>query len=58
MPYFPAFLDLAGRDCLVVGVGAVVTPKVRLLLRAGAKVTVVAPAANAAVRRAMGSRVS
>ena len=48
--YFPAFLDLAGRDCLVVGAGAVATPKVRLLLRAGALVTVVAPAANDAVR--------
>ena len=50
MRYFPAFLDLAGRDCLVVGAGAVATPKVRLLLRAGAEVTVVAPAANDAVR--------
>jgi uroporphyrin-III C-methyltransferase/precorrin-2 dehydrogenase/sirohydrochlorin ferrochelatase len=48
--YFPAFLDLAGRHCLVVGAGAVATPKVRLLLDAGALVTVVAPAANAAVR--------
>ena len=47
--YFPAFLDLAGRDCLLVGAGAVATPKVRLLLRAGAALTVVAPAANAAI---------
>lgn len=50
MRYFPAFLDLAGRDCLVVGAGTVAAPKVRLLLRAGAVVTVVAPAANEAVR--------
>ena len=43
MDHFPIFLDLKGRFCLVVGAGAVAARKVDLLLKAGAKVTVVAP---------------
>ena len=43
MKHFPVFLDLKGRSCLVVGGGAVAARKVDLLLKAGAKVTVVAP---------------
>ena len=44
MDFFPAFLDLNGRPCLVVGAGDVALRKVRLLLSAGAEITVVAPA--------------
>ena len=43
MDRFPIFLDLKGRPCLVVGGGIVAARKVDLLLRAGGKVTVVAP---------------
>jgi uroporphyrin-III C-methyltransferase/precorrin-2 dehydrogenase/sirohydrochlorin ferrochelatase len=43
MRYFPAFLDLAERTCLVVGGGAAAVRKVRLLRKAGAVVRVVAP---------------
>ncbi|HXJ93465.1 MAG TPA: bifunctional precorrin-2 dehydrogenase/sirohydrochlorin ferrochelatase [Terriglobia bacterium] len=47
---FPMFLKLAGRACLVVGAGAVGTPKIEGLLAAGADVTVVAPQATEAVQ--------
>jgi siroheme synthase-like protein len=43
MSYYPIFLDLAGRRCLVVGGGAVAERKVEGLLAAGAQVTIVAP---------------
>jgi precorrin-2 dehydrogenase len=41
--YFPAFLDLRGRRCLVVGGGPVGERKVQALLRSGADITVVSP---------------
>lgn len=42
MEYFPIFLRLRGEPVLVVGCGAVAARKIDLLLRAGAKVSVVA----------------
>ncbi len=44
MDYFPAFLDIRGKPCLVVGGGEVASRKAELLLKAGARVTMVAPA--------------
>ena len=44
MKYLPVFLKLEGRPCLVVGGGKVAARKVTMLLRAGAKVSLVAPA--------------
>ncbi|HRL22573.1 MAG TPA: NAD(P)-dependent oxidoreductase [Alcaligenes sp.] len=43
MNLFPLFFNLTGRAVMVVGGGMVAERKVRLLLRAGADVTVVAP---------------
>ena len=41
--YYPAFLDLRGKRCLVVGGGTVARRKVEGLVNTGAMVTVVAP---------------
>ena len=43
MNYFPAYLDLKGQSCLVVGGGEIAGHKVDSLLAAQAKVLVVAP---------------
>lgn len=43
MGYIPIFLDVTGRECVVVGGGEVATRKVESLLQAGAHVTVVSP---------------
>jgi len=43
LDFFPVFLDLENRDCLVVGGGRVAARKAGLLRRAGARVQLVAP---------------
>ncbi len=43
MEYFPAFLDVENKPVIVIGGGEVAARKVRLLLSAGADVTVIAP---------------
>ena len=43
--YYPVFLELTGRRCLVVGAGKVALRKVRALLEAGAEVSLVSPEA-------------
>jgi len=48
MDYLPIFLDIRAQPCLVVGGGDAAARKAALLLRAGARVTVQAPALSAA----------
>ena len=50
MHYFPLFLDLDGRDVLVIGGGAVALRKIETLRSAGARVTVVAESIHDGLR--------
>jgi len=43
MDYLPLFFDLKNRPCLLVGGGDIALRKARLLVKAGARITVVAP---------------
>ncbi|MDH4044533.1 MAG: bifunctional precorrin-2 dehydrogenase/sirohydrochlorin ferrochelatase, partial [Gemmatimonadota bacterium] len=43
LQFLPMAIDLRGRDCVVIGGGAVGTRKAGTLARAGARVTVIAP---------------
>jgi siroheme synthase-like protein len=49
--FYPAFLDLTGKEALLVGGGAVALQKARALTAAGAKVTAVSPEALPALKR-------
>jgi len=50
MRYYPAFLDIQDRACLVVGGGGVATRKVETLLECGAAVTVVSLEASPSLK--------
>ncbi|WP_319557835.1 siroheme synthase CysG [Thiomicrorhabdus sp.] len=43
MDYLPIFMNIKGQPCLIVGGGAVAARKADLFIKAGAKVTVIAP---------------
>ncbi len=43
MRYYPAYLDMRGRPCLVIGGGTVAERKTLTLLEAGADITIVSP---------------
>jgi len=49
MDYLPVFLRLEGKPVVVVGGGEVAARKVQWLLRAGARVRLIAPEVNAAL---------
>jgi precorrin-2 dehydrogenase len=51
MNYYPIFLDVRGKRCLVVGGGEIAAGKVDGLLNAGANVTVISPEASERIQR-------
>lgn len=51
MRYFPLFADLRDQSCLIVGGGDIALRKARLLIAAGARVSVVAPRLSPAMAR-------
>lgn len=51
MSYYPIYLDMAGRRCLVIGGGAVAERKIAGLLDAGAQPTVISPAITDTIAR-------
>lgn len=51
MDYLPIFLDVKNHECLIIGGGEVAARKVEMLLRAGAKIKVVAPKLGQSMQR-------
>jgi precorrin-2 dehydrogenase / sirohydrochlorin ferrochelatase len=51
MGYYPLYLEMNGRRCLVIGGGAVAERKIASLLEAGAEVTVISPGVTETVAR-------
>lgn len=49
MGYLPIFIEVSGRNCVVIGGGEIAERKVRSLTQAGAEVTVVSPSLTAAL---------
>jgi len=55
MSLFPIFLKLTGRPCTVIGGGNLAESKIESLLTANARVTVIAPRANARITSLAGA---
>ena len=50
--YYPVFLNLKGRPCVVFGGGRVAEGKISRLREAGARITVISPQVAPAIRAA------
>ena len=57
MQNYPIFIDLKNQPCLFVGGGPVALRKIRLMMSAGAKVTVVAPTICEDLRKEFGEHI-
>ena len=49
-PYYPVYLDLKERSCVVIGGGGVAERKIQSLLECGARVTIISPEVTPIVR--------
>lgn len=54
--YYPAFLKIAGKQCVIIGGGKVAERKCSALLRAGARVTVISPGITRTLQRYRGKK--
>ncbi len=54
--FYPAFLKIAGKKCVVVGGGAVAARKAKTLLDAGAELVVVAPEFSPEMKKIAGEQ--
>lgn len=51
--YYPVFLDLHDKRCIIIGGGTLAESKIAKLLEAGAKITLVSPKINAGLKTAL-----
>ena len=51
--YYPVFLDLENKNCVIIGGGTLAEGKIAKLLESGAKITVISPEINAGIRGAL-----
>ena len=56
MSYYPIFLDLTGRRCIIIGGGATAERKIEGLLAAGAEITLVSPETSEGLRLFLAQR--
>ena len=50
--YYPVYLNLAGKRCVILGGGTVAQGKIAALRQAGANITVISPDATSGIQRA------
>ncbi|MYC29671.1 MAG: bifunctional precorrin-2 dehydrogenase/sirohydrochlorin ferrochelatase [Chloroflexi bacterium] len=50
--YYPVYLNLAGKNCVIIGGGTIAQGKVSGLLQAGCRITVISPDATPGIRQA------
>ena len=49
--YYPVFLDLKGRSCVVIGGGRIAEGKIKSLIEHDCSITVISPEATSAIRK-------
>ena len=49
-PYYPVFLDLNARSCVVIGGGPIAEGKIQMLLECGANITMISPTVTSKIK--------